>query len=137
MLDELTGYAIRRAQLIVTEAFDTSLYGNNMTTQRFSALVLIKENPGLKQTDLARIMGIARSGALAIINALIEEGLVDQSVSNNDRRASALHLSRLGKNRVSKIIDKVKVHDKDITGALSAKETDELHRLLAKIRSTR
>ena len=132
-LDDLIGYTIRRAQLVVTETFDRSFAGIDLTTQRFSALVLIKENPGLKQTELARIMGIARSGALAIVSALIRDGLVVQLASGTDRRACELHLTPLGKRKIPRIIARVKAHDKEITQGLTDSEKRLLVELLAKV----
>ena len=61
-LELLRGYAVPRAQIPVTRTFDRALVGFGLTTQRFSALVLIARNPGRAQAELAAIMGIARTG---------------------------------------------------------------------------
>ena len=133
ILDELTGYAVRRAQIRVTQAFDTRLGGAGLTTQRFSALVLIARNPGLKQTELAAIMGIARSGVLAIVEALDAQGLIQRRPVPGDARAQALHLSALGEERLPAILTAVTDHDREIAASLSPDEIAVLKALLARI----
>lgn len=133
VLDELAGYAVRRAQIRITEAFDAALSGQGMTTQRFSALVLIAANPGLKQTELAGIMGIARSGALAIVEALEGLGLITRAPAPGDARAQALTLSDEGEARLPQIVAAVKAHDAAVLGDLSPAETATLMGLLARL----
>jgi DNA-binding MarR family transcriptional regulator len=133
VLDELAGYAIRRAQLIVTEAFDARFGALGMTTQRCSALVLIRENPGLKQTELASAMGIARSGALAIVVELERQGLVTRDACSTDQRAQALRLSAHGETFVAELIEKVRVFDAEVTADLTSDERNLLLRLSRRI----
>ena len=137
VLDELVGYAIRRAQLVVTEAFDARFGALGMTTQRCSALVLIRENPGLKQTELASSMGIARSGALAIVVELERQGLVTRDACSTDRRAQALRLSARGETFVAELIEKVSVFDAEVTADLTQEECNLLLRLSRRIGSER
>jgi DNA-binding MarR family transcriptional regulator len=143
VLDQLTGYAIRRAQLQITEAFDASfdlegadgkaLEGQGMTTQRFSALVLIGANPGIRQTDLAEVLGIARSGALAILGALEAQGLVERRTIAADQRSHGLFLSRLGQTRLPRLVALVQAHDREVTSALTPAEQAQLKGLLSRI----
>lgn len=133
MLDHLLGYAIRQAQLVITEAFDRQMSGEAITTQRFSALVLIGANPGLKQTDLADIMGIARSGALAILDNLLRRGLVETRSIVGDRRARGLYLSEHGKLLHARLRRRVVAHDQAVTARLSAPEKQQLRALLGRI----
>ncbi|WP_304218489.1 MarR family winged helix-turn-helix transcriptional regulator [Phenylobacterium aquaticum] len=131
VLDELLGYEVRRAQIRVTEAFDARLGALGVTTQRFSALVLIAANPGLKQTELAAIMGIARSGALAIVEGLGD--LVARQPIPGDARAQALALSAAGQARLPAIIAEVRAHDREAAGDLTPDEIATLKALLARV----
>lgn len=135
VLDELAGYALRRAQIRMTEAFDARLGPEGITTQRFSALVLIDANPGLKQTELAAIMGIARSGALAIVDALTAQDLIERRPAPGDARAQALHLTAYGQERLPEIVRMVRAHDRDLTESFSPEEIVTLRGLLARIRT--
>ncbi len=133
VLDALLGYAVRRAQIRITQAFDARLSDAGMTTQRFSALVLIARNPGRKQAELAAIMGIARSGALAIVESLDAQGLVERRPSPDDGRAQALYLTALGERSLPGITAAVVAHDRDIAASLSHDEAALLKSLLEKI----
>jgi DNA-binding MarR family transcriptional regulator len=133
VLDELVGYAIRRAQLVVTEAFDARFGALGITTQRSSALILIRENPGLKQTELASLMGIARSGALAIVVELERQGLVTRDASATDQRAQALFLSAHGAGFVTELTEKIREFDAEITVNLTEDERSLLLRLSRRI----
>ncbi|KAG1079766.1 hypothetical protein G6F40_016171 [Rhizopus arrhizus] len=73
-LDDLVGYAIRRAQIVIYEDFLNALAPWDITPQRVSSLSLIAATANLKLTDLARILGIARSGAVQIVNQLQDLG---------------------------------------------------------------
>ena len=135
VLDELVGYGLRRAQIRMTEAFDARLGGLGVTTQRFSALVLINANPGLKQTRLASLMGIARSGVLAIVDALAAQGLIERRPAPGDRRAQALHLTDQGRARLPQIMRLVREHDRELTQGFSPEEIAVLRALLERIRT--
>ena len=51
VLDQLTGYAVRRAQIRMYESFIAALEPWRITPPRFSALVIVSLNPGLKLTQ--------------------------------------------------------------------------------------
>lgn len=136
VLDELVGYAIRRAQLVVFDHFQAALNDYHITPQRFSVLVIIAENPGLTQTRLAEILGIARSGAMTIIRALEEMGYVEQETNDDDRRSVRIWISRKGSAALHKLIEKVREHDREIAASLSPAEQRTLKALLAKIGAT-
>ncbi len=133
VLDNLIGYAIRRAQIRLYEDFVRSLAPWNITPPRFSALVLISRNPDLKLTDLARIMGIARSGAVLLIDALEAMKLVARRPAANDRRAFSLVLTVAGRRTLEAAIDAVRDHDARMAQALSEGERQTLRRLLGRL----
>ena len=135
VLDELMGYSVRRAQIVMYEDFIASLASWQVTPPRFSALVIIARNPGLKLTELARILGIARSGAVALIDSLADMAYVERRPSPTDRRALGLFLTSQGRVDLPHIIDAVKAHDQRATQPLSPQEFAQLQELLARLMS--
>lgn len=133
VLDTLVGYAIRRAQIRLYEDFVRSLAQWNITPPRFSALVLISSNPGLKLTDLAKLMGIARSGAVLLVDALEEMKLVARRPALKDKRAYSLALTSTGRKTLEAASAAVMEHDARISRELSAQEKDALRRMLDRI----
>src|SRR3990172_13179219 len=67
-LDDLLGYALRRAQLAGFEAFHRATAEVDITPPRYTALIFVGANPGLSQTDLGAALGTARSGAMLLTN---------------------------------------------------------------------
>ncbi len=132
ILEELVGYAVRRAQLSIYEDFAATLGADGLTPQRFSSLVIIGSNPGISQTKLAEVMGIARSGVVSIIDAFEEAALVERQDSG-DRRSYNLQLTREGQRQLKKYKNAVKEHDDRISQQLTEKERQQLRELLGKI----
>jgi len=132
-LDDLVGYAIRRAQILIYEDFLAALAPWDITPQRYSALTLIAANQHLKLTDLARILGIARSGAVQIVNQLQELGYVERQEAEHDRRAYSLAMTRAGHEALAAITRAVQAHDARISAKLGAAERRRLIALLGKL----
>jgi DNA-binding MarR family transcriptional regulator len=133
VLDSLMGYAVRRAQIRMYETFIMALEPWGITPPRFSAMVIVSLNPGLKLTQLAKIMGIARSGAVILVDALEELGYMQRLPAPEDRRAFSLALTEKGKEDLARITEAVKAQDKDVTNTLNTEEQSQLHRLLLKL----
>jgi len=135
VLDQLLGYSVRRAQIVMYEDFIASLAPWQVTPPRFSALVIISRNAGLKLTELANILGIARSGAVALIDSLEGLGHVERRPSPTDRRALGLFMTPKGEQDLLKITEAVMAHDRRAAGSLTADEFVQLNQLLAKVMS--
>jgi len=134
-LDGLIGYAIRRAQIVIYEDFLAALAPWDITPQRFSALTLISANACLKLTDLARILGIARSGAVQIVNQLQDLGYVERLDAEHDKRAYSLAMTAAGRVALAKITQAVQAHDARMSHQLSAADKERLINLLGKLGS--
>jgi DNA-binding MarR family transcriptional regulator len=132
VLEELTGYAVRRAQLSIYEDFSATLGVEGITPQRFSSLVIIGSNPGISQTRLAEVMGIARSGVVSIIDNFEQAGLVERQDSG-DRRSYNLRLTKDGQRQLKKYKNAVREHDDRVTQQLTAEERQQLRVLLGKL----
>ncbi len=80
-------------------------------------------------------MGIARSGVLAIVDALAAQGLIERRPAPGDRRAQALHLTDQGRARLPQIMWLVREHDRELTQGFSPEEIAVLRALLERIRT--
>ncbi|MDI1260346.1 MarR family transcriptional regulator [Aquabacterium sp.] len=133
MLDSLVGYGVRRAQIAIYNDFLPALDAWNITPPRFSALVIISRNKGLKLTELAQVLGIARSGVVALIDTLSEMGYVDRLAVPGDRRAYGLALTALGKKDLRQIEQAVLKQDQRAAHRLTVEERQQLLTLLDKL----
>jgi DNA-binding MarR family transcriptional regulator len=133
VLDELLGYSLRRAQVAMFVAFHEATRGMNMTPPRFTALVVIGANPGIRQTVLGNVLGIARSGAMLVTDWFEARGLVERRHLPSDGRAWGLHLTRKGEQLVERMKRRVLEVDFRKTKSLRKNERRELLRLLEKL----
>jgi DNA-binding MarR family transcriptional regulator len=133
VLDELLGYSLRRAQVAMFAAFHEATRGMDITPPRFTALVMIGANPGLSQTALGNVLGIARSGAMLVTDWFEARGLVERRHLPDDGRAWGLHLTRRGEQLVDRLKRRVLEVDLEHTKSLKKSERRQLLRLLEKV----
>ena len=133
VLDDLLGYSLRRAQVAMFMAFHEATRGMGITPPRFTALVMIGANPGLSQTVLGNVLGIARSGAMLLATWFEAQGLVERRHRADDGRAWGLYLTPGGEALVQRVKRRVVASDRKRAAVLSARERRELQRLLAKL----
>lgn len=93
----IIGYRLRRAQLKVFQRFLTVFDKLNLRPAEYSVLVLIADNPGRKQTEIAEALGIKRANFVALVHEIEERGLVERRPARDDKRANALHLTKAGR----------------------------------------
>lgn len=133
VLDDLLGYSLRRAQVAMFIAFHQATRGMHITPPRFTALVMIGANPGLSQSVLGNVLGIARSGAMLLADWFEERGLVERRHRTDDGRAWGLYLTRRGEHMVARMKRSVVHYDRKRAAKLSGRERRDLQRLLAKL----
>jgi DNA-binding MarR family transcriptional regulator len=133
VLDELLGYSLRRAQVAMFLAFHAATRGVGLTPPRFTALVVIGANPGINQSVLGRVLGIARSGAMALADWFEARGWVERRRHLDDGRAWGLHLTPRGETLVASMQRRVAAEDRRRAAVLGAGERRELLRLLNKL----
>jgi len=136
VLDELLGYSLRRAQVRMFVAFDEAARagrGLQLTPPRFTALVIIGANPGLSQSTLAKVLGIARSGAMLMTDWLEARGLVERRRRDGDARAWGLYLTPKGDKFAGRLQRKVVELDRRRTPGLSERDRRQLLGLLDKL----
>src|SRR3954453_9416834 len=74
-LSEVIGYSLKRAQLKVFEDFLRCMAPLQLTPAQFSVLLLLDNNPGRNQTEIANTLGILRPNFVAMLDALEGRGL--------------------------------------------------------------
>jgi DNA-binding MarR family transcriptional regulator len=96
-LSELLGYLLKRAQLKVFEDFLRCVAPLQLTPAQFSVLLLLDNNPGRNQTELANTLGILRPNFVAMLDSLESRELCVRMRSANDRRSHILVLTDKGR----------------------------------------
>jgi DNA-binding MarR family transcriptional regulator len=132
-LDDLLGLLLRRAESTASELLAAQLAAHDSTPTRMMALMIVAERPGLKLVDLARALGIARSGAVVLVDELENRGHVKRRPMPGDRRAHSLVTTPRGLKALDKLVDVAKAVDEKVFGDLGPRDRQTLTKLLSKV----
>lgn len=134
-LEGFIGYNLKRAYVVVSTDFRRIMGKNGLAPRQFSALSLIVQFPNITQSELARKLGIERSGLVAIIDDLEGRGFVSRQPVPGDRRVQALSATTGGQAAYAEAHKMVMAHEAELLSDLSPQEVETLVGLLQRIRS--
>lgn len=131
----MPGHLIRRLQQISTSVFgeQMKMAGIDLTSPQFAALAVLDDHPGIDQATLAGLIAHDRPTIGGVVDRLSTKGLVERRVSETDRRARALRLTRRGKTVLARSRPIVIALQREILPGLTDDERDEFMRLAAKV----
>ena len=104
-LQGIVGYPLRRAQLAVFDDFVRRFAALDLTPAQFSTLVVIRDNPDRRQSDIAAALGIQPPNFVALMDEFERRGLAQRVRSGADRRANALKLTSAGARLLTQALD--------------------------------
>ncbi|WP_248802918.1 MarR family winged helix-turn-helix transcriptional regulator [Pseudomonas sp. MWU13-2100] len=132
-LDDLIGYAMRRAQLKLFQNLIGRLSAHDLRPAQFSALAIIDQHPGLMQADLAKALAIEPPQVVPLLNKLEERALAVRVRCKPDKRSYGIFLSKTGESLLKELKLIATQSDLDSTATLDSQEREELLRLLKKV----
>ncbi len=121
----IIGYRLRRAQLNVFQKFLAVFDDLKLRPVEYSVLVLIADNPGRKQTEIAEVLGIKRANFVTLVHGLEERGFVERVPSDVDKRANALHLTAEGEAFLNRARDLHETMEQDLIAQLGGEKDRE------------
>ena len=133
-LENLVGYNLKRVYMIFQSDFRETLGKDGLAPRSYSALALAVQHPNITQSELARDLGIERSGLVAIIDQLEGLGLLRRVSVPGDRRVQALTPTETGRALFAQASDQVARHEDRILPILTAEERQQLIAILRKLR---
>lgn len=110
-MSHVIGYKLRRAQLAVFQDFIETFQDIEIRPAEFSVLVLIAENPGQKQADIASALGIKPANLVTLIDGLERRGIAERRKGDTDKRAHSLYLTANGVVFVADMVRKWQAHE--------------------------
>jgi MarR family transcriptional regulator, temperature-dependent positive regulator of motility len=121
---EMAGHLIRRLHQQSTQVFQahTQAAGFDLTSVQFAALDAIAGQPGIDQASLAATISFDRATIGGVLDRLEAKGLVQRTVSPDDRRARVLHLTREGQQQLAEVRPVVASLQQDILSSLTRAE---------------
>ncbi|MEZ5931828.1 MAG: MarR family transcriptional regulator [Alphaproteobacteria bacterium] len=133
-LDRLLGYNLKRVYMLARADFRETMGDEGLSPRAFSVLSLVVEAPGITQSDVARTLGIERSGLVAIVDELEKSGYLRRVPVPDDRRLQALQPTGEGRATFAKLLAGIRAHETRLFAMLTEAERDTLLDLLLKIR---
>jgi MarR family transcriptional regulator, temperature-dependent positive regulator of motility len=130
----MAGHLIRRLHQQSTQTFQAGMQaiGVDMTSVQFAALDAIAQQPGIDQASLAATISFDRATIGGVVDRLEAKGLVQRSVSDQDRRARLLHATPAGLQQLAAVRPTVEALQAEILAALSASERASFEALARK-----
>lgn len=129
-LRQLVGYSMRLAFHRLRDGATRVLEGYGLRTRTFSALMIICDQPGLRQSQLAEVLHMERSNTVPLVDALQAAGYVERLQVPEDRRSYALRATAEGRRVCRAAVEALVAQEDEMLAGLSAAERAELVRLL-------
>ena len=134
VVTDIIGYRLRRAQIAIFAQFAARFAEHDLRPADYSALALIEANPGSKQIEIAKALGIKRANFVALINGIEARGLVERRLPPDDRRSQALFLTPLGVETMAGLNAAQAAFEADCVAKLGGPaERDQLMALLSRL----
>lgn len=133
-LSELLGYQFKRAQLRIFDDFIRCVATLQLTPAQFSVLVLLEENPGRNQTEIAVTLGILRPNFVSMLDGLESRELCVRVRSTQDRRSHIVMLTDKGRSILARAKRLVATkHETRLIALLGENDRVTLLRILDKL----
>ena len=130
ILHQLLGYNIRRAQIVLWRDFARTVAEGEIRPGMFSALALVRANPGVAQVELSNELGIDKASMVALIDRLQDAGWILRTRSSEDRRRQGITLTAAGEHIYRSLKQEMLDHERKFTQLFSKSERQQLVRLL-------
>lgn len=131
--ENVVGFHLRKAQEAAFAAFKSRVGGLDIRVGHFAALMLIRENPGISQTALGKVVGRDKSSLTPILEDLSQRGLVVRKRSTQDRRRYGLSLSDEGQHLCASMQEQSALHEQKLVELIEPEDVGTFVRILKRI----
>ena len=132
-LDGLVGYRLRQASNAFMSDFAASMAGTGLRAVQVSILSVVQENPGVRQGEIGRALGVARANMAPLMAELEAARLLRRTTDETDRRAVSVHLTKNGEALLKNCKARIEAHERRALQGLARSDKETLLRLLKKI----
>jgi len=124
---------IRRAHQIAVSVFLEETGELGITNRQYGILLVLKQQPGIDQITVAKLLGLDRSTTGMVLKKLEETGLVERCVGARDRRRRSLQLSRAGEKMLERLAEPARRAQARILSVFTPQERAQFLHLLDKL----
>lgn len=119
-LQTFVGYQMKRAFNVMQADLTRTLKPHGLRMLTYTALILIADNPGLSQSQLADAMDVERPNLVVILDALEQRELILRERVPTDRRTYALRVTLKGQLLCDAATADVNAHEEAILTGMDA-----------------
>ncbi len=130
---DLILFALRRANAAVLSDFEAKVGTDDIRPAAYATLVLLKQMPGLRQSQLSPLLGMRRTNLVPLLAELERRGLSERRPVPGDRRAAALFLTPLGREVLARCEAGCAAHEALLSARLGASGRTQLLSLLHRL----
>jgi DNA-binding MarR family transcriptional regulator len=127
------GFMLSSLGHAVSNRFALILKPHELEPREFALLRRIAVAEGSSQQAVSDTLGVRASNMVAVIDALEDRGLLERRLHSGDRRAHALHMTELGRNRLRRATEAAIELEQTLAQDLSEPQRTELSAMLAVI----
>ncbi len=133
ILPTLIGYNIRRAQIVLWRDFARTVADGEIRPGMFSAIALVRANPGIAQVELATELSIDKASMVSLIDRLEEAGWILRTRSQEDRRRQGLTVTSAGEKMYKTLKREMLDHEQKFAALYTDNERKQLVNLLRRL----
>ncbi|WP_428408986.1 MarR family winged helix-turn-helix transcriptional regulator [Hyphococcus sp.] len=132
-LNSLAGYRLRQVSNVFMSEFAAAMAGTGMRPVQVSIISVVDENPGIRQGEIGRALGVARANMAPLMAELEAMGLLTRIPDEADRRAVSVFLTKQGQAMLKNCKARIMANERRVLERLTESERKTLLRLLNKI----
>ena len=136
-IQDLIGYALRRAQGVVYADLNDALARIPLKPLQFTLLLMVAENPGASQSGVCEALGIQKANCVPTMSELERRGYIIRRKSASDARSYELHITNKGKRILQRAGEVQSMHEQRLIERIVEDGRDNLLRLLGKLTETK
>ena len=127
------GYWMRFVSNHVSHAFARKVEAHGVTVAEWAVLRELYDAGAIPPSQLAERMGMTRGAITKLADRLIAKELIARTLGTGDRRFQTLAITGTGRALVPELAGLADVNDAHFFGHMSARDRDELRRLLTEL----
>ena len=132
-LPDMLFTALRRAEAAVLLDLHEAFASEDMRALGYAAMVVLKQNPGMRQSQVSFALGIRATNFIPLLDGLEKRGLTERRGVPGDRRAKGLFLTGLGADTLARLAGLANAHEARLLARLGADGRQQLLSLLHRL----
>lgn len=122
LLPNLLGYNVRRAHMALWRDFNRTVGDGIVKPGVFSLMMLVDENPGVAQIEIATQLAIDKATVVGLIRRLLRQTWIETRQSSVDRRRQELFLTTAGRHELEVLRREMLEHEARFTNLFTRQE---------------